>query len=62
MEQKKFTRTSFYAENLGEGNFAAALPVHRWECSRCGKVKNFSTMPPPNGCIKGGMHMWRRTS
>lgn len=24
MEQKKFTRTSFYAENLGEGNFAAA--------------------------------------
>lgn len=40
MEQKKFTRTSFYAENLGEGNFAAALPVHRWECSH-GKTNRF---------------------
>ena len=57
-----FTRTTFYAENLGEGNFAGAN-IYRWECSRCGKVKNFSTMPPARGCSgsSSGLHAWRRT-
>lgn len=57
-----FTRTTFYAENLGEGNFAAAT-IYRWECMRCGKVKNFSTTPPSKGCSGSsiGLHAWRRT-
>ncbi len=66
MEQKnnvKFTNTSFYAENLGDGNFVA-VNIYRWECRLCGKTKNFSTMPPAKGCSASPlkMHSWRRVS
>lgn len=59
MEQKKFTRTSFYAENLGEGNFAA-MATKIFQCRKCGMTIQ-SNNTPTGTCPKGGFHSWAIT-
>ena len=55
-----FTRTTFYAENLGEGKFAAIVYIPRkMKCSQCGNISYF---PEEKGCrlSADGLHKWEK--
>lgn len=58
----EFKRTPFYAENLGEGEFAAIiapLRMRMWICSQCRK-KEYTFSPKEKGChiSADGLHKW----
>lgn len=56
----KFTKTPFYAENLGEGKFAAMVYTPRkMKCSQCGNISYF---PEEKGCrlSADGLHKWEK--
>jgi hypothetical protein len=56
----EFKRTPFYAENLGEGKFAAPVYTPRkMKCSQCGNISYF---PEEKGCrlSADGLHKWEK--
>ena len=55
-----FTRTTFYAENLGEGKFAGSTnPYKIYICQKCRMEIQSKSTPPMGRCPNGGFHSWR---
>lgn len=58
----KLEKPVFYAQNAGEGSFAAATYI--FTCSKCGLCIEKSIPFPPGacGCAAGGLHSWTKTT